>query len=40
MTTEQDARNKITAASKACGAAQEDWRAAVAALGGSISVNG
>jgi uncharacterized protein YdaU (DUF1376 family) len=40
MTTKQEAQDKIYAASKGCEAAEKEWRAATAALNGSISVNG
>ena len=40
MTTKQEAKDKINAASAGCEAAQAEWRAAAASLEGSISVNG
>jgi uncharacterized protein (DUF362 family) len=40
MTTKKEARDKIAAASKGCEAAQAEWRAAMGALEGPVSVNG
>ena len=40
MTSKHEAKNKISAASRGCEAAENEWRAAAAAINGSISTNG
>lgn len=40
MTSDQDAEDKITAASRGCEAAEKEWRAAATAINGYISTNG
>jgi hypothetical protein len=40
MSTQQDAKDKISAAASGCAAAEKEWRAAAADIGGSINTNG
>lgn len=40
MTTKEQAQSKLSAAAKACEVAVQEWRAAVAALDGSVGMNG
>jgi hypothetical protein len=40
MTTKQEAKAKVTAATKGCEAAEKAWQDAYTALSGSVSTNG
>ena len=40
MTSSQEAKDKINAASRGCEAAEKEWRSAAIAINGSISTNG